>query len=59
AVRAMELDIHATNPTFNFLAITPGSGGSLTGTKLVPGLASAADRYLQPSQRDFFAVSTT
>ena len=58
AVRAMELDIHATNPTFNFLAIKPGSGGALTGTKLVPGLASAADRYLQPSQRDFFAVTT-
>lgn len=58
AVRAMELDIHATNPTFNFLAITPGSGGGLTGTKLVPGLASAADRYLQPSHRDFFAVTT-
>ncbi len=59
SVRAMELDIHATNPTFNFLSPTPGNPGSLTGTKLVPGLTSAADRYLEPSQRDFFTVTTT
>ncbi|MEO6898981.1 MAG: phosphodiester glycosidase family protein [Mycobacteriaceae bacterium] len=57
-VRAMELDIHATNPTLNFFSLTPGGGrGDVTGTKLYPAMTSSADRFLVPDQRDFFAVT--
>lgn len=59
AIRAMELDIHASNPTFNFFAPASGAGGSETGTKLLPTMTSAAGRFLAPDQRDFFAVTTT
>lgn len=57
-VRAMELDIHATNPTLNFFSSTPGGGpAEVTGTKLYPAMTSAADRFLVADQRDFFAVT--
>ena len=57
-VRAMELDIHAVNPTFNFFS--PGtSGGAVTGTKLTQSMQSSATRFLAPDQRDFFAVTLT
>jgi hypothetical protein len=59
-VRGMELDIHASNPTFNSFSRTPGGGpGDLTGTKLYPAMKSKADRFLAPDQRDFFAVTVT
>lgn len=55
-VRAMELDIHATNPTFNFF-YPDATGGSVAGTKLTQSMRSSATRYLAPDQRDFFAVT--
>ncbi|MEO6898980.1 MAG: phosphodiester glycosidase family protein [Mycobacteriaceae bacterium] len=56
AVRAMELDIHADNPTFNFFAPAPG-GDPVLGTKLTPSMTNSATRFLAPDQRDFFAVT--
>lgn len=58
SVRAMELDIHATNPTFNFFTPTPGTASGVTGTKLLPDVGGAANRFIAPDQRDFFAVTT-
>ena len=56
AVRGMELDIHASNPTFNFF--TPGPGpDEVIGTKLYPAMRSKSNRFLAPDQRDFFAVT--
>ncbi len=57
-VRAMELDIHAVNPTFNFF-YPNASGSSVTGTKLTQSMQSSATRFLAPDQRDFFAVALT
>lgn len=56
AVRAMELDIHASNPTFNFFDPAP-SGSPVTGSRLTASMKSSADRFLAPDQRDFFAVT--
>lgn len=56
AVRAMQLDIHATNPTFNFFDGAPGSE-QVTGSSLTPSMKRPSDRFLAPDQRDFFAVS--
>jgi hypothetical protein len=50
-VRGMQLHIHSDMVTFN--TYQPGPGP----TKLLPAMVSPADRYLQPDQRDFFAVS--
>lgn len=58
SVRAMELDIHASNPTFNFFTPGPGSDG-VVGSKLYPAMRSRSDRFLAPDQRDFFAVTLT
>ncbi len=51
-VRAMELDINATWPSFT----TYGLSGSPGPTKLVPNNQEPANRYLVPDDRDFFAV---
>ena len=56
AVRAMELDIHNQHPTFNFFTPAPGTADGVTGQKLLPEQTRPATRYLQPDQRDFFAV---
>ncbi len=55
-VRAMELDIHASNPTFNFF-YPNANGTSVTGRKLTASMKSSATRYLAPDQRDFYAVT--
>jgi hypothetical protein len=52
AVRAIQLDINATWPSF----ITYASPGGRGAVKLVPNRQQHADRYLVPDDRDFFAV---
>lgn len=52
AVRAMELDINSEWVTFNFY----GAPGAADPTKLLPGMNREATRYLEPDDRDFFAV---
>jgi hypothetical protein len=52
AVRAMELDINSEWVTFNFYG-APGAGEP---AKLLPGMTREATRYLEPDDRDFFAV---
>ncbi|WP_116199070.1 phosphodiester glycosidase family protein [Amycolatopsis circi] len=52
--QGMELDIHSPMVTFDsYRPDLPGRGP----TKLLPGIPGAADRYLQPDQRDFFATA--
>jgi hypothetical protein len=53
-VRGMQLDIHTDMVGFN--AYRPDVPGS-SPTKLLPTMYGSADRYLQPDQRDFFAVA--
>ena len=52
AVRAMELDINSEWVTFNFY----GGWGARFPAKLLPDMHREATRYLQPDDRDFFAV---
>ena len=52
AVRAMELDINSEWVTFNFY----GAPGASDPTKLLPEMTREATRYLEPDDRDFFAV---
>jgi Phosphodiester glycosidase len=52
AVRAMELDINAEWPTFNYYQ----GRGVQHPAKLVPNGQQSAGRYLTPDDRDFFAV---
>ena len=52
AVRAMELDINSEWVTFNFYGAPDASEPS----KLMPGMNREATRYLEPDDRDFFAV---
>ena len=52
AVRAMEVDINYEWTTFNF----DGTFGARDPTKLVPGMARLATRYLSPDDRDIFAL---
>jgi hypothetical protein len=52
AVRAMELDINAYWVTFN----TYGAPGALDPQKLLGEMERPATRYLEPDDRDFFAV---
>lgn len=54
AVRAMELDVHHDFP---FFAVWEHAGGSDRATKLLGSMASSADRYLRPDQRDFFYLT--
>lgn len=57
AVRAMALDLNPEWVTFNFFS--HDTAGTVSGTKLYPGMQRPADRYLGPSpeSRDFFVVS--
>jgi hypothetical protein len=52
AVRAMELDINSYWVSF----ITYGAPGAEDPANLLPGMARPASRYLEPDDRDFFAV---
>jgi len=52
AGRAMELDINSEWVTFNFY----GAPGASEPSKLLPGMTREATRYLEPDDRDFFAV---
>jgi hypothetical protein len=52
AVRAMELDINAEWPTFNYYRASGARGA----TMLVPNSQQSADRYLVPDDRDFFVI---
>jgi hypothetical protein len=52
AVRAMELDINSYWVSF----ITYGAPGAETPKNLLPAMNRSATRYLEPDDRDFFAV---
>jgi hypothetical protein len=56
AVRAMELDINSTWTHFYSFHDDPTVPGGASGTKLVPDMLGAADKYFHPSSRDFVAV---
>jgi hypothetical protein len=51
-VRGMELDIHSA--LVSFASWAPSPTGKVVPTKLLPGMARPADRYLAADQRDFF-----
>lgn len=55
--RGMELDIHPGMVTFNTFHRSPGGYLGLAAAKLLPGMPQPATRYLNPDQRDFFAVT--
>jgi hypothetical protein len=55
AVRAVELDMH-TNMVF-FARWVQSKGGAVAPQKLLPGMPSAADRFLRADQRDFFYIT--
>jgi hypothetical protein len=52
AVRAMELDINSYWVSF----ITYGAPGAEGAKNLLPGMTRSPSRYLEPDDRDFFAV---
>jgi hypothetical protein len=52
AVRAMELDINSFWTSF----ISYGAAGGEDPKNLLPGMERSATRYLEPDDRDFFAV---
>jgi hypothetical protein len=52
AIRAMELDINSYWVTF----ITYGAPGAQAPNKLLEGMERPATRYLEPDDRDFFAL---
>jgi hypothetical protein len=52
AIRAMELDINSYWVTF----ISYGASGALDPNKLLEGMERPATRYLEPDDRDFFAL---
>ncbi len=52
AVRAMELDINSYWVTF----VSYGAAGALEPSKLLEGMERPATRYLEPDDRDFFAL---
>jgi len=52
AVRAMELDINSYWVSF----ISYGAPGAQDPTKLLEGMERPAIRYLEPDDRDFFAL---
>ena len=52
AVRAMELDINSFWVSF----ITYGAPGAVAARNLLPGMERSPQRYLEPDDRDFFAV---
>lgn len=56
AVRALQLDIHDNVVTFNWYRPVAGTSTGVKGSKLFPAMPRAATRYLEPDQRDFFAI---
>jgi hypothetical protein len=57
AVRAMELDINSDWVTgYTYQQTDPTNPGAITGVKLLPSMSHGNDRYLQPSESDFFAL---
>lgn len=57
SVTAMELDIHNQMVDMFTYDHTTHLPGHLVGTPLLPTMPGPNDRYLQPDQRDFFAVT--
>jgi hypothetical protein len=55
AVTAMELDIHGG--MVDLFSYTHDGTGQRAGTPLLPTMPGAANRYLVPDQRDFFAIT--
>jgi hypothetical protein len=51
-VRALELDINSYWVSF----ITYGAPGAEAAKNLLPGMSRSTARYLEPDDRDFFAV---
>lgn len=57
AVRAMELDINSQWVTYYLYdQVYPTNPNGVTGRKLLPDMQRGEDRYLQPGERDFFAL---
>jgi hypothetical protein len=57
AVRAMELDINSQWVTYYLYdQVFPTNPNGVKGRKLLPDMQRGEDRYLQPSERDFFAL---
>jgi Phosphodiester glycosidase len=57
AVRAMELDINSSWVTYYLYdQVDPANPTSVTGRKLLPDMQRGENRYLQPGERDFFAL---
>lgn len=55
--RGMELDIHPGMVTFTSFRPAPRAPYGLAGTRLLPDMPQPVTRYLEPDQRDFFAVA--
>jgi Phosphodiester glycosidase len=56
AVRAMELDInHDWVTAYTYEQADPADPSSINGVKLLPAMAQANNRYLNPTEVDFFA----
>jgi hypothetical protein len=57
AVRAMELDINSAWVTaYIYEQVDPNDAAAITGTKLLPEMTRAGDRYLVPGERDFVTM---
>lgn len=57
AVRAMELDINSQWVTYYLYdQVFPTNPNGVKGRKLLPDMQRGEDRYLQPGERDFFAL---
>jgi Phosphodiester glycosidase len=57
AVRAMELDINSQWVTYYLYdQVDPANPNAVKGRKLLPDMERGEDRYLQPGERDFFAL---
>jgi hypothetical protein len=57
AIRAMELDINTMwVSAYTYQQSNPLNAATIYGVKLLPDMYRAADRYLTPGERDFFAL---
>ena len=57
AVRAMELDINSNwTSAYTYQQTDPTNPAAIQGIKLLPDMVRGGDRYLQPGERDFFAM---
>jgi hypothetical protein len=57
AVRAMELDINSQWVSYYvYDQVFPYNPTAVKGRKLLPDMQRGDDRYLQPGERDFFAL---